>query len=185
MITILDKCIESSEAELVENRLLDANFPWFFHPKTVKNIKKTEHIFDTIQYTHTFYQFQNNIGVPNSSFTNIVEDLLRYFLIDQKISQCEILRCRVNMQLQNSQKTDHSYNAPHVDIDIPHFVLLYYVNDSDGDTFIFNKKTEIIKQVSPRRGRFVLFDGSNLHAGSHPKYNTHRCVINYNLRFMQ
>ena len=79
-------------------------------------------------------------------------------------------------------------------MDAPHFVMLYYVNDSDGDTIIYNEKTKfdnckvddemkfsIKKKVSPKQGRVVLFDGRHWHTAQQPNHNL-RCIVNYNLR---
>ena len=60
------------------------------------------------------------------------------------------------------------HNNMHVDMKIPHTVILYYVNDADGDTFFFNKSREIVDRVTPKKGRAVVFDGLTLHASSMP-----------------
>jgi len=67
----------------------------------------------------------------------------------------------------------------HVDVDLPHQVFLYYVNDSDGDTVFFkdDKKTEI-KRVTPKKGRGVFFNGSINHCSTRP-FKSHRCIFNY------
>jgi hypothetical protein len=67
-----------------------------------------------------------------------------------------------------------------VDLPFDHLVVLYYVNDADGDTVFFNEKNEIIKSVSPKRGRVVAFDGSIYHGGGVPK-NGPRCAINFDV----
>jgi len=69
---------------------------------------------------------------------------------------------------------------PHHDQSSPHLVCLYYINDSDGDTILFedDKKTEI-QRVSPKKGRLVCFDGSIPHCGSTSKTNT-RATLNFN-----
>ena len=66
----------------------------------------------------------------------------------------------------------------HIDINAPHWVCLFYVNDSDGDTILFkeDKKTEI-QRVTPKKGRVVFFDGSIPHCSSRPSLNT-RAIIN-------
>ena len=67
----------------------------------------------------------------------------------------------------------------HVDIEIPHQVFLYYVNDSDGDTVFFkdDEKTEI-KRVTPKKGRGVFFNGLIKHCSTRPS-KSHRCIFNY------
>ena len=77
---------------------------------------------------------------------------------------------------------------------VPHFVMLYYVCDSDGDTLIYNEKTKFAacypdsemkftlkKKVSPKQGRVVLFDGIHWHTAQQPNHNV-RCIVNYDLR---
>ena len=60
------------------------------------------------------------------------------------------------------------HNNMHMDMSIPHTVALYYVNDSDGDTFFFDKDKQIVDRVTPKKGRVVVFDGLTLHASSMP-----------------
>ena len=73
----------------------------------------------------------------------------------------------------------------HTLIQMKHFVMLYYVCDSDGDTIIYNEKVEsekytVKESVTPKQGRVVLFDGGLFHTAEQPISNT-RCVVNYNL----
>lgn len=77
-------------------------------------------------------------------------------------------------------KTELEYARPHTDFGTPHWVVLYYVNDSDGDTVFFDNNNNIIKRVTPKKGRIVLFNGNILHSGGIPKENP-RCVINFNI----
>ena len=67
----------------------------------------------------------------------------------------------------------------HIDIeDIKHMVCLYYINDSDGDTILFNDNGEEIKRVSPKKGRIVFFDGSIPHCSSRPSKSS-RAIVNF------
>ena len=67
----------------------------------------------------------------------------------------------------------------HVDMPFNHWVFLYYVNDSDGDTVFFKDdgKTEL-KRVTPKKGRGVFFNGLIKHCSTRPS-KSHRCIFNY------
>lgn len=94
----------------------------------------------------------------------------------------KILRARVNvLPLSNQDK----YHYIHIDNVISHYVFLYYLHDSDGDTLFFNKRRgdsdenmEIIDRVSPKAGKAIMFDGLQFHSSSPPKENAFRSVLN-------
>lgn len=111
----------------------------------------------------------------------------------------DILRIKANLQTRAPHTTKNTHSFPHMDFPPPGnddiITFLYYVNDSDGDTYFFKDKIDdikgdpkdlnnlnIIKQVSPKKGRLVMFRGDILHAGSNPINSNLRIVINYNLR---
>ena len=70
--------------------------------------------------------------------------------------------------------------AAHVDLPFQHTVVLYYVNDADGDTVFFDKNNKIVKSVSPKRGRIVMFDGTQYHGGGIPRKGP-RCAVNFDI----
>ena len=55
------------------------------------------------------------------------------------------------------------------------------MNDSDGDTYFYDKENKIIDSVTPKENRAVLFDGSILHSSSKPIEFSRRIVLNINL----
>ncbi len=85
---------------------------------------------------------------------------------------------------------------PHVDQLTPNtWNVIYYFNDSDGDTVIYNERSKSVDQmeyllskdvwtikqrVSPKKGRAVAFKGDLFHSASYPKYKS-RFILNINL----
>jgi hypothetical protein len=66
--------------------------------------------------------------------------------------------------------------------------MVYYVNDSDGDTVIFKERwlgkadysiKNIETRITPKANRAVIFDGLRYHTGSVPTKNN-RVLINMN-----
>jgi hypothetical protein len=88
-----------------------------------------------------------------------------------------ILRCKANLKFKTNTRKKH--NIFHMDHKDPHKVMIYYVNDSDGDTFL--KIGKSIKRVSPKKGRVLCFDGKTMHAANHPRKTNKRLIINFNL----
>ena len=106
----------------------------------------------------------------------------------------EIYYNRIFLQLPLAKHFKKEHNGVHVDLPphLPHVACVYYVNDSDGDTIIYEQTINDVpggsqnvqltehKRVTPRRGRAVFFDGSRYHCSSQPTLN-YRTIINFDL----
>ena len=93
-----------------------------------------------------------------------------------------ILLARCFVSVPHETKLEHY--APHTDLNIEHTVMIYYVNDADGDTILFNDQGDIMKSVTPKKGRVLVFDGSILHGGGIPKKGP-RCIVNYDVKVVK
>ncbi len=115
--------------------------------------------------------------IPNSTTELLPFKPLIYTLQDMIGSRVHIERVKTNLMLPSVKLKKDSYNRPHVDHSAAYAkTLLFYVNDSDGDTFIFDKtytgenpgKLEIVERITPKAGTAVLFDSYRYHASSTP-----------------
>ena len=79
-----------------------------------------------------------------------------------------------------------------------HIAMVYYINDSNGNTCVYNNingnnaethkenfnnvdynSYSLLTSVSPKMGRCLVFDGKLLHHGNYP-FNGDRFIINFN-----
>ena len=89
--------------------------------------------------------------------------------------------------LININSSENQYNPPHVDTpDTNSYSMVYYVNESDGDTRIFNKLShqgyndlELIYSNSPKKGTALLFKSNRYHSSSNPINYDKRNIINF------
>lgn len=114
------------------------------------------------------------------------------FKLNEMIGSFDLLRCRLAMNLSDGVGGVHQQ---HVDQPTPHTVLLYYINDSDGDTILYKERADpmtylagsypeyftIDVRVTPKKGRAVIFDGLQFHSVSSPKDHLKRQIININV----
>lgn len=139
---------------------------------------------DILKYSNTnITDMYNVISVP------IVEALRA-----NNIKFKDVYYNRMFLQLPLAPQYKKEHNGVHVDlpIHIPHVACVYYVNDSDGDTIIYEQTINDTpggsqgvvlkehKRVTPKRGRAVLFDGSRYHCSSQPTIG-YRTIINFDL----
>ena len=112
-----------------------------------------------------------------NEFDSFYSQILYNFCSSQNIILYQELAGRLflNFPLKNSENFHYIHN----DLPEPHWVCLYYVNDSDGDTIFFDDDENEIKRVSPKKGRIAFFDGSIKHCTSTPSKNK-RVVLNFN-----
>lgn len=194
---IIDDDVFSDIKDDVENLLVDADFPWYLSGRIYSTVatvqtdhynKITNNVFEYGQFIHAFMMD----GVTNSNHVGFAIDMIRRVKEKYKISG-NIIRIKGNLCTRVYEPNDSAHQTPHIDNNSDHWVMIYYVNDSDGDTFLFDQQvsptvsqTEIQElslkcRVSPRKGRLLLFNGKYLHAGMHPRKNNYRMVINFNI----
>lgn len=116
-----------------------------------------------------------------------------------------LFKLKTNIQTKAPKEYKDYYNEPHIDMDSsdvksPNLLTaIYYVNDSDGDTILFEEKNKlnsiedykqkgkfnnykIIKKITPKENRLIIFPTYRLHAGMHPIDSDLRVVMNYNFK---
>jgi hypothetical protein len=164
MIKVIDDIISKDYADRIENLFLSINFPWYYI-KDITDIGNQKRP----AFTHQLY----NDKKVNSEVLEFLTPLIEASGISGNLVQA---RSFLQMPLAYDFNTP---DDPHIDLDYPHTVLLYYVKDSDGDTVLYGYDSlEETQRVTPKKGRAVIFDGMLYHTALQPKLDT-RCIINF------
>ena len=184
-IIVIDNIVNLDYQEQIKDILLgeinykNYEFPWYYTKDVTKSdLNKSQ---KRPAFTHGYVKLS---GIVISEFHDIFLNLIKVCCHRLQMTEVDVIQGRSFLQLPlTSEKVD--VDTPHIDTDDKHFVMLYYVVDSDGDTIIYNEKIEseeytIKRKVTPKQGRVVLFDGGLFHTAEQPTQNT-RCVVNYNL----
>jgi ectoine hydroxylase-related dioxygenase (phytanoyl-CoA dioxygenase family) len=204
MIKVIENFLPESYNKDLSSIANDENFAWFWYPSTFSNV---EHDITKITEEQTI---QNGMVVDNKTvesqqfvhtfchngdvYSNYYDTFrgLTYFIEMNGIKVNNITRMKMNLITRDKSFPDDHYNVAHSDIPImsdpkTSFTLLYYLDDSDGDTFFFentlhdmkkDKELVIHKRISPRKNTAVLFNSNILHASSPPRTSLKRIALN-------
>jgi hypothetical protein len=166
-------------------------FPWFLIQNTVTYDKQTLLFTDNNTRESRFFVhglFKD--GIVSSQWLKLFEPM--FHIIKDRIGQGFTLqRIKVNFMYKDKDFPLHCYNTAHVDVTPDRSskdfkTVLFYLNDSDGDTFFFNEnardgvpeKLTIQHRQSPKHNMAVMFDSSQYHASSPPRITDYRISIN-------
>lgn len=187
---IIDDLIGLDYQQKIKEHLMDVHFPWYYQHDASFGTRDTyqskfpifSHLFRTDRITRSDrYEFFEDIVMQAT-------DAIQYNCID-------VDTCRAYLQLPLSETFRRKeLDYLHIDTTDDHLVILYYVNDSDGDTILTSERYDgnsrdyymkatddnIIVKVTPKQGRILMFDGKNYHTTTQAKDNI-RVVINYNI----
>ena len=187
-IQVIDNIISKKEQENLKNIFYSNQFPWFYTADVTSSILNKKQ--SRPAFSHIFMK-DGNI---NSDYYNIVKKISDN--VNKKIKK-KLIPYQVRSFLQLSLDKNligNSIDTPHIDMKEPHLVYLYYVNDCDGDTVIYDyisKGTHILdipfyedikikKKITPKQGMVVIFDGMTWHTSTQPTRGT-RCIINFDM----
>ena len=183
-ILIIDDIVPKSYQDAIEEFIFNNNnqFNWFF----IKDITRGGDNFNNFGFNHGMKEENGDI---TSNYLTFFMPMVYIATEKINVKYNNIIKARTFLQIPRNSK---SHNIPHIDLTHPHLVFLYYVNDSDGDTFLFEETLDdtpnpqedyqfnIKQTVSPKKGRGLIFNGNRYHASSNPT-QIPRCVINFDL----
>lgn len=189
-IIVIDDFLTPEDQAMVKGVLFGEQFPWFFRPDITYGYDAPEGK-KAPAISHVFRDNCHTLSPYFNQFAPIAHLGASRFGYEYK----DILKCRSFMQFPLHPDTLPSkLDFLHVDTNLKHLVVLYYVCDSDGDTVIVDHKYDAgdiefsldardyktLHKVTPKQGRAVLFDGKYYHTAEQPTTGM-RCVLNFNV----
>lgn len=188
----IDNIIPVDYQNHIESTLTGWEFPWVLN----KNIVSGDACFKDLKnnppgFNHFFYEK----NAPVSNFFQLVYPLVLSITSQGNVPFNRLYRMRANLTLANGTGA----LMPHIDSFHPHWNAIYYVNNSDGDTIIYNETNDdydpgkadidrikannftIKHRVTPKKGKLIAFPGKYYHTASYCEESPFRCLININL----
>ena len=187
-IIVIDDFISLEYQEKIKQDLLglDNDFPWLYSEDvTGAGDYDSQH---RAALGHQYVSLNDDdiseiTSVYHHLFTPLLSKACQYL----KMPETEVIQGRSFLQFPLVNVDTSVVDTPHIDLDegFEHTVVLYYVVSSDGDTIIYNERTESDtytekQRVTPKQGRVVIFDGGQYHTAQQCKDRI-RCIANYNL----
>ena len=172
--------LNKKEINFIEDIILGTNFPWYYHQAATTK--------ECPVYAHTLihrYDINKEKPTINSEVFFLFEKIVLRFCKKYKIKINAFTRAVINSISFNKMKK----GVAHVDHDFKHKVIMIYLNDTDGETIVYNKKfdnknrlilsdkLDIIKNIKPELYKIVCWDGSYYHAATYPKNNNRRVAF--------
>lgn len=172
MINQIENLLSEPLAVDIRNALMSDLFPWYFNDSVVNENSK---VLSAFQFTHVFFKQEKGWV---SSFSPLVQAMLHEAGIKLGISVDQVVRIKANL-MTLSGYGPHISNIHQDCTEEGSMSLLYYVDDSDGNTIILDKEKQyIVQQVPPKRNATIFFDSRTWHSSSPPQKNKRRVVIN-------
>ncbi len=187
-IYTFDDIVLNSTQDKLESFVCDSELIW----NDVPNITGKGSNFENYSFPAKVI-LENEINVEILKLIDVITEntMLK---INEKFLQK--YRIKINKTFPCTFDSKDEYRLLHVDRNESHIVIIYYINDSDGDTMIYedndNKHLnklgkeidfnnfKLIKKITPKKGRVVVFDGNLWHYGKFPTKGE-RNVINMNV----
>lgn len=197
-IFLIENIVPLSYQDAIEERMQGVNhFPWFLLEKIGhKDYDNLTYVDKNVTDSSGFYHMIYDENISQSAYYDFFRAILEFYTEKTGREIERILRIRARYTHPVPGHTEEKYAAPHVDYnsEIDYTTIVYYVNDSDGDTILFNKKFNPSKEeympviedrletkfrYTPAKGNALIFSGHRYHSGNYPINSHNRIVINF------
>jgi hypothetical protein len=151
-----------------------SNFPWFWNESSVYKTLYDKNKYENIGfYSHMFLSRPSDFGIyypkANSEYAEIVNAVFLEIMEENEISPKVIYRMNANCV---HPIKSNKLSVPHVDHEFPHKNFLIYLNNSDGETIVFDGDNQSSNKLI--EDDVIIFEG--LHCMKPPK-NNRRIVL--------
>ena len=174
--SVIDDYVSTPSQVIISGLLNNPGLPWFYNKSTTLSKERNQRH----QFVNTFVR-NGELDQPEED-VNLLKDLLPF--PEWNTHKC--LRIKFNL---NTPYKNRGILKPHVDVELPGIVYLYYVNDSDGDTILYPKIKEGSEykwwqfrdtvRIKPKQGRVVRMSTDLWHTGNNPYRYEKRVVGNF------
>lgn len=185
---IVDDVLSPVDFNNLQNLVLSTEFPWYWQSHVSLPpwcVITDPRAIETFGWNHQVYNKETNFkGDFLEAFAPILQQIK-----NQADTKIEFIRIRLSMKVYKKGFTENNYNLPHIDYNFPHKTVIFYLNDSDGPTWIFNEKFNgpeeptkftVGEKVDPKENRMILLDGLQYHTASNPINSDRRVILNVN-----
>lgn len=170
MIKVINNFLTKTYHKEILNLLNSENFPWYMF-KNISDNKDNNSIY-SVGFSNSFFK---DGKLENNSYSAFLAPFV-YQVMDA-VGGSEILRSRADMTLAAPNNFIHD---SHVDYEESNISTIFYVNDSDGDTILYDDNFKERHRESPVANKLFIFEGHRPHTGSSPSKNKNRILINSN-----
>ena len=181
MIKVFKNFLSSKQADIIEKDLLGPKFNWYWNEATIlpgEPFEPTKNTVNSGQFIHKIMMRNHYENKDSDVFESELYEGFKKVFDKVSYNNIERIKCNLNLNVTGYKKTSHQ--PIHRDTNNKGYKsLLYYINDSDGDTIFFDKNVKQIKRVKPKKNTAVLFDSNLLHCGCNPIKSNKRAVINF------
>jgi hypothetical protein len=195
MIKVIDDLLPKAYADAIANDMFESLRYTYMRNTSIqyKSFRPTGPVFSD---ENTFDRGQMSAGIldAESGYTHpffyetlkpmiyILNDKFPEFVIEG------VVRVKGNILTQKENAPEYHYNSPHQDAPAGCYSMIYYCDDSDGDTFLFDQyyeegklpeKVTLHQRISPKKNRVLIFESNRYHASSNPRMHRDRMILNF------
>ena len=171
---IINDFLEQEYFDDLQHHVLSPLWPWYYQNNI--SLGKTTDVSN--------YGFTHKLINPDDKGYNVGQLNRFVYEVSQTVGLSNVLRCRLDM---TTNRGESMLLEPHVDFTYPHTTTIFYVNDSDGNTIVYDQmhgdddiELTIKQEIEPKANRLIIFDGLHLHTGHTPGMHSQRVLINSN-----
>jgi len=174
-VKIIDDFANVKEQLEIINYTNNNNLLYSFNSTSITNKKfMTSNTIDYPQIVHEIIR-------DDEVYNNVLFSYIYTLLFKHKLSNNFIHRIKINTTFPYPKNNENNYGPIHTDIsdiNVNGISIIYYINNSDGDTLFFDDDLNVTKKVTPRQGRAVIFNNKIKHAACCPINSICRQVVN-------